>query len=105
MSRSAGSFKHERKLLGEMLAQRDVVGDERLEVDVVVRAGAALTQRGPARGVAGAAAATTGFSRSRIGIDVVVVGIVGALGIGDGLAEVEPVLLAARVGPRALPAW
>ena len=50
-------LQDERKLLGEMLAQRDVVGDERLEVDVVVGAGAALAQVGPARGVVAAAAA------------------------------------------------
>jgi len=44
-------LEHQRHLCGQVLAQRDVVGEEGFDVDVVAGAGGALAQRSPAGGV------------------------------------------------------
>ena len=85
-------LQHERHLRAQVLAERDVVGEIGFDVDVVAGGGSALAQRRPA----GIVLPIGGAGRRPVRVDVVVLGIERALGIGHRLVEVDEVGLARR---------
>ena len=86
-------LEHERNLRAQMLAQRHVVGQEGLDVDVVAGSRGPLAQRCPA----GIAALPIGvIGGCSVLVDVVVFGVERAFRIGYRLVEIDEVRLARR---------